>query len=74
MPTVLAWLWGNLKSLVIGLAIAALLLWLWPDSTFLQWLAGIIAGLTVLGAAFSLVIPVPVSPHPGTAAKVQRDG
>jgi hypothetical protein len=56
LPTVLAWIWGNLKSLVIGLAIAGALLWVFPNSTIAQWVAGIVAGLTLLGAAFSLVV------------------
>jgi hypothetical protein len=56
LPTVLAWLWGNLKSLLIGLSIAAVLIWLSPDSTAMQWVAGIIAGLTLLSAAFSIVV------------------
>lgn len=56
LPTVLAWLWGNLKSLVIGLSIAAALIWLSPDSTAMQWVAGIVAGLTLLSAAFSIVV------------------
>lgn len=55
-PTLLAWLWGNLKSLMIGLAIVGILLWAFPDSTVAQWIAGIIAGLTLLGAAFSLIV------------------
>lgn len=56
MPTVLAWVWGNLKSLVVGLGIAGLLLWFAPNSTTMHWVAGIIAGLTLLGALFSLVV------------------
>lgn len=56
LPTVLSWLWGNLKSLVIGLSIAGLLVWLAPDTTVVLWIAGIIAGLTLLGAAFSVVV------------------
>jgi hypothetical protein len=56
LPTVLAWLWGNLKSLVIGLTIAGGLLWVFPNSTVAQWIAVIVAGLTFLGSAFSLVV------------------
>lgn len=56
LPTVLAWLWGNLKSLVIGLAMAGALLWVFPNSTAAQWIAGIVAGLTLLGTLISLVV------------------
>lgn len=56
LPPVLAWLWGNLKSLVLGLGIAGVLFWFAPDSTVMRWVAGIVAGLTLLGALFSLVV------------------
>lgn len=70
LPTVLSWLWNNLKSLVIGLAIAGVLVWLAPDSTVMLWIAGIIAGLTVLGAAFSLIV-FPFL-YPGVRAQRQK--
>ncbi|HEY0414470.1 MAG TPA: hypothetical protein VGD66_15150 [Allosphingosinicella sp.] len=70
LPTVLAWLWGNLMSLVIGLSIAGVLLWLSPDATVMQWIAGIVAGLTLLGAAFSLVV-FPFL-YPGVRAQRQK--
>ena len=56
MPAVLAWLWGNLKSLILGLGLAGVILWFAPESTANQWTAGIVVGLTLLGAAFSLVV------------------
>lgn len=56
LPTVLSWLWNNLKSLVIGLSLAGVLIWLAPNSTVMQWTAGIIAALTLLNTAFSLVV------------------
>jgi hypothetical protein len=56
LPTSLAWLWGNLKSLVIGLAIAGFIWWLAPTSAISQWAAGILAGLTLLGAFLSLIL------------------
>jgi hypothetical protein len=70
LPTVLSWLWNNLKSLVIGLGIAGVLLWLWPDSSVAQWLAGIVAVLTLLGIAFSLVV-FPFL-YPGVRAQRQK--
>lgn len=70
LPTVLMWLWNNLKSLVIGLTIAGLLVGLAPDSTVMLWIAGIIAGLTVLGAAFSLIV-FPFL-YPGVRAQRQK--
>lgn len=70
LPTILAWLWNNLKSLVIGLAVAGVLVWLAPESTVMLWIAGIIAGFTVLGAAFSLVV-FPFL-YPGVRAQRQR--
>jgi hypothetical protein len=68
LPTVLSWLWGNLKSLAIGLSVAGVLVWLGQSSTIMLWIAGIIAGLTVLGAAISLVLFPFVYP----AARAQR--
>lgn len=56
LPPVLAWLWGNIKSLIVGIVVAAALLWLFPDSAIAQWTAGIIAGLTLLWTAFSVVV------------------
>lgn len=70
LPTILSWLWNNLKSLVIGLAIAGVLIWLAPDSTVMQWIAGIIAGLTVFGAVLSLIV-FPFL-YPGVRAQRQR--
>lgn len=56
LPTILSWLWGNLKSLAIGLAVAGVLVWLAPNSTVALWIAGIIALLTLLGTALSIVL------------------
>lgn len=70
LPTILSWLWGNLKSLVIGLAIAGVLAWLAPNSTVILWIAGVIAGLTLLGAAFSLIV-FPFL-YPGVRAQRQK--
>ncbi|TFI58864.1 hypothetical protein E2493_07295 [Sphingomonas parva] len=70
LPTVLSWLWSNLKSLVIGLSIAGVLAWLAPEATVVLWMAGIIAGLTLLGAAFSLVV-FPFL-YPGIRAQRQK--
>lgn len=70
LPTILSWLWNNLKSLVTGLAIAGVLVWLAPDSTVMLWISGIIAGLTVLGAAFSLIV-FPFL-YPGVRAQRQK--
>jgi hypothetical protein len=56
LPTLLSWLWGNFSSLVIGLSVAGILVWLAPDTTIVLWIAGIVAGLTLLGAVFSLVV------------------
>jgi hypothetical protein len=70
LPTVLSWLWGNLKSLVIGLSIAGVLVWLAPEATVVMWMAGIIAGLTLLGAAFSLAV-FPFL-YPGIRAQRQK--
>jgi hypothetical protein len=56
LPPVLAWLWGNVVSLVAGLGIAGILVWFAPNSRAMWWVAGIIAGLTLLGAVYSLVV------------------
>jgi hypothetical protein len=56
LPPLLAWIWNNLKSLVVGLSVAGALLWLAPNSTAMQWVSGIIAGLTLLFAAYSLIV------------------
>jgi hypothetical protein len=69
LPIVLGWAWGNLKSLVCGLAIAGILFWIAPTSTSMQWIAGTIAGLTVLLVAFSVVLFPFVYP----AARAQRE-
>ena len=70
LPTVLSWLWNNLKSLVIGLSIAGGLAWLAPDSTVALWIAGIVAGVTVLSVGFSLVV-FPFA-YPGVRAQRQK--
>lgn len=69
LPTGLSWVWGNLKSLVIGLAIAGVLLWLAPDSSAAQWAAGIVAVLTIGGTALSAVL----FPFFYPAARAQRE-
>jgi hypothetical protein len=70
LPTILSWLWNNLKSLVIGLAIAGVLVWVAPDSTVMLWIAGMIAGVTILGTAFSLIV-FPFL-YPGVRAQRQK--
>lgn len=55
LPLVLGWLLNNLASLVVGLAVAGALYWVAPDSTVVNWLAGVVAALTLLGAAWSLI-------------------
>jgi hypothetical protein len=70
LPTGLSWLWNNLKSLVIGLSIAGVLVWLAPDSNVALWIAGIVAGVMVLSVGFSLVV-FPFA-YPGVRAQRQK--
>lgn len=55
LPLLLRWIVGNIVSLTVSAIIAGFLLWLAPTSTFMQWTAGIIFGVAVLGALWSLV-------------------
>lgn len=53
---ILSALWGNLVSFVVGMGLTGVLIWLFPNSTVMMWIAAIIAGLTILGTAVSLII------------------
>lgn len=56
LPIPLQWLWGNVLSLLIGGGIAGGIIWAAPESSVAQWVAGIVAALTLLSVAFSLVV------------------
>jgi hypothetical protein len=68
LPLPLKWLLSNATTLLVGLSIAALTLWLAPGSTAGHWVAGIVAVLTLGSVAWSLI----VFPFVYPAARRQR--
>ncbi len=56
LPIPFQWLWGNVLSLLIGGGIAGGIIWLAPESSVAQCIAGIVAVLTLASVAFSLVV------------------
>lgn len=55
LPVLLGWLLSNIIGFIVGCALAGFLLWLGGGNTVMNWIAGIVFALTVLGTAWSLI-------------------
>lgn len=55
-PLIFSWLTNNIVSLIIGIGLAVGIFWIGGGSTFTSWIAGIVAVITVLWTAWSLVV------------------